>query len=157
MSLRGEGCVGRKSRVAKKVMMGNARAMSRKSATGEYLARSSSPEGIRSRANSALYITLGSPRGGTSRLWRGAQVYPAPSDAFGVAAPLVPPGQRVVPTLRRLDLGVVPRVPLEKGDLRVTGEGGRPALWSWAEFAALPRAKITADFHCVTGWARLGG
>ena len=73
-----------------------------------------------------------------------------------MAAPLVPPGQRVVPTLRRLDLGVVPRVPLEKWDLRVTGEVESPALWSWAEFAALPRAKITADFHCVTGWSRLG-
>ena len=69
---------------------------------------------------------------------------------------LVPPGQKVVPRLRRLDLGVIPRVALEKWDLRITGAVERPQRWTWAEFTALPQVRITADFHCVTGWSRLG-
>jgi len=67
----------------------------------------------------------------------------------------VPPGQSVVPRLRRLDLGVVPRVPREKWDFRVTGAVESPLRLSWAEFDGLPRVRITADFHCVTGWSRL--
>jgi len=70
--------------------------------------------------------------------------------------PLVPPGQTAVSRLRRLDLGVVPRVPREKWDLRVTGSVEAPVRWTWAEFTALPQVSITADFHCVTGWSRLG-
>ena len=69
---------------------------------------------------------------------------------------LVPPGQIAVPRLRRLDLGVVPRVAAEQWDLRVTGSVEQPQHWSWKEFTGLPKVAVTADFHCVTGWSRLG-
>jgi DMSO/TMAO reductase YedYZ molybdopterin-dependent catalytic subunit len=80
---------------------------------------------------------------------------PRARDAHEVDA-LVPPGQTVVARLRRLDLGIVPRVPADKWDLRVTGAVEAPQRWTWEAFLALPQVRVTADFHCVTGWSRLG-
>lgn len=37
--------------------------------------------------------------------------------------------------------------------LRVTGLVERPADLTWGEVAALPGARQTSDFHCVTGWS----
>jgi DMSO/TMAO reductase YedYZ molybdopterin-dependent catalytic subunit len=36
--------------------------------------------------------------------------------------------------------------------LQVTGEVERPLDLSWAQVTALPSARQTTDFHCVTGW-----
>jgi len=34
------------------------------------------------------------------------------------------------------------------------GLDGKSARWTWDEFAALPRQKITVDIHCVTKWSK---
>ena len=33
---------------------------------------------------------------------------------------------------------------------------GQSARWSWDEFVALPRQKISVDIHCVTKWSKFG-
>ena len=33
---------------------------------------------------------------------------------------------------------------------------GKLARWSWDEFNALPRTRITTDIHCVTKWSKFG-
>ncbi len=78
-----------------------------------------------------------------------------PSVARVMARPRVPPGQSVSKRFPRLDLGVIPTVPLERWDLRVGGEVGNTLRFSWAEFKRLPRLAVTRDFSCVTGWTRL--
>lgn len=70
----------------------------------------------------------------------------------------LPPGQRQTPKLPVFHEGPVPPpfdpaswdfalfpVPLVESIARLT----------WGEFQALPRTKVYADFHCVTGWSRL--
>jgi len=55
-----------------------------------------------------------------------------------------------------LSAGPTPRTPLEQWDFTVDGQVGRPQRWTWEQFLALPREKITADIHCVTKWSKLG-
>ncbi|MCS7314341.1 MAG: sulfite oxidase-like oxidoreductase [Bryobacteraceae bacterium] len=68
----------------------------------------------------------------------------------------LPPGQRKSERWPVLDASGPPRIELASWRLRVDGLVARPGQWSWEEFAALPRVKVYADFHCVTGWSRLG-
>ena len=55
-----------------------------------------------------------------------------------------------------MSAGPTPRTPLEQWDFTVDGQVGRPQRWTWEQFLALPREKITADIHCVTKWSKLG-
>jgi DMSO/TMAO reductase YedYZ molybdopterin-dependent catalytic subunit len=55
-----------------------------------------------------------------------------------------------------LDAFGPPQVDLAKWRLRIGGLVERPLELSLAEFQALPRVKVFADFHCVTRWSRLG-
>lgn len=55
-----------------------------------------------------------------------------------------------------LDLGTRPPIDLAAWRLRVFGAVERPLTLTWEAFRALPRARRTADFHCVTRWSRLG-
>ncbi|OGS46390.1 MAG: hypothetical protein A3K66_04170 [Euryarchaeota archaeon RBG_16_67_27] len=64
----------------------------------------------------------------------------------------LPPGQREVRKWPRLDLGIVPRFDPREWDLRVDGAVDRPLRLTYEELLALPSARVTSPFHCVTGW-----
>jgi len=66
----------------------------------------------------------------------------------------LPPGQRLVETWPVLDLGVHPKIPLDKWRLMVSGLVQQPLRLDWAAFAALPQSDSTSDIHCVTSWSR---
>ena len=55
-----------------------------------------------------------------------------------------------------LDASGPPQIDLRTWEFRVFGLVDQPRSWSWAEFQALPRVRVFADFHCVTRWSRLG-
>jgi DMSO/TMAO reductase YedYZ molybdopterin-dependent catalytic subunit len=64
----------------------------------------------------------------------------------------LPPGQYVPRGWPVLHYGPVPKFRPYTWDLRVYGatEAGREYRWTWPQVQAMPRAKVTADFHCVT-------
>ncbi|MCW2946046.1 MAG: oxidoreductase molybdopterin binding protein [Actinoallomurus sp.] len=64
----------------------------------------------------------------------------------------LPPGQYVPRGWPVLHYGPVPKLRPERWDLRVHGAtaSGRERRWTWPELDTLPRAQVTADFHCVT-------
>lgn len=67
----------------------------------------------------------------------------------------VPPGQYDAGAdFPVLSAGPTPRTRLEQWDLTLTGQVDEVRRWSWAEFRALPREKITKDIHCVTSWSK---
>lgn len=68
----------------------------------------------------------------------------------------IPPGQSRTRKWPVLDAHGTPQVPLESWRLQVFGLVERPLAYTLAEFRALPRVKVFADFHCVTRWSRLG-
>ena len=67
----------------------------------------------------------------------------------------VPPGQYVTPDFPVLSAGPTPHVDLEEWSFAITGELDEPLRWTWDEFQALPRERITVDIHCVTKWSKL--
>jgi len=77
------------------------------------------------------------------------------------AGPRLPPGQRETRDWPVLDLGITPRPAPQDWGLSVSGLVEQPLRWDWDGFHALPRADMTLDLHCVTGWSRfatrLGG
>jgi DMSO/TMAO reductase YedYZ molybdopterin-dependent catalytic subunit len=70
--------------------------------------------------------------------------------AEGVADRL-PPGQYVPRGWPVLHYGPVPAFRPERWDFKVFGAtaGGAQRSWTWPQFGELPRAEVTADFHCV--------
>lgn len=67
----------------------------------------------------------------------------------------VPPGQRLTQGFPILTYGETPRIPSDQWQLSITGQVETEVLLNWKEFMALPKIKVTADFHCVTTWSRL--
>lgn len=66
----------------------------------------------------------------------------------------LPPGQYLTHDFPVLSAGPTPRVDLAKWTLTVK-VGPRPVkVWTWAEFTALPRTRMTRDIHCVTKWSK---
>ena len=68
----------------------------------------------------------------------------------------IPPGQTRTRKWPVLDAFGPPLIDLADWRLRVFGLVERPFTLTRAEFNALPRVKVFADFHCVTKWSRLG-
>jgi DMSO/TMAO reductase YedYZ molybdopterin-dependent catalytic subunit len=69
----------------------------------------------------------------------------------------LPPGQSRTRKWPVLDAFGTPQVPpSDKWRLQIFGLVERPLTLSLADFQALPRVKVFADFHCVTRWSRLG-
>jgi len=67
----------------------------------------------------------------------------------------IPPGQHVVDDFPVLSAGPTPRIDLDQWKFTLK-MGPQPLMsWSWTEFNALPRTKITRDIHCVTTWSKL--
>jgi DMSO/TMAO reductase YedYZ molybdopterin-dependent catalytic subunit len=54
-----------------------------------------------------------------------------------------------------LSAGPTPRTPPSRWDFTIRGEIDAPRRWSWEQFRALPRERVTADIHCVTKWSKL--
>lgn len=67
----------------------------------------------------------------------------------------VPPGQGVTRGFPVLHVGRVPGFDRDAWRLTVAGAVTRPLRLTWEAFGALPRMRVRADFHCVTGWSRL--
>lgn len=66
----------------------------------------------------------------------------------------LPPGQSLTLKWPVLHEGSVPSFDPKSWDLRVGGLVENPFRLRWTEFQALPRQRITADFHCVTTWSK---
>ncbi|MDX3093649.1 sulfite oxidase-like oxidoreductase [Streptomyces sp. ME19-03-3] len=69
----------------------------------------------------------------------------------------LPPGQRLQRGWPVTHYGPVPRFRPERWEFQVfgaTADGGKRA-WGHEEFAALPYATVTGDFHCVTRFSML--
>jgi DMSO/TMAO reductase YedYZ molybdopterin-dependent catalytic subunit len=66
----------------------------------------------------------------------------------------VPPGQYVTEKWPVLTYGETPRIRPETWSLRVFGLA-EEKTWTWEQLQALPRVRITADFHCVTRFSTL--
>jgi len=67
----------------------------------------------------------------------------------------LPPGQRLVSKLPVLHEGRAPELAFEQWTLRLFGLVDRERTLTHGEFLELPRARLHADLHCVTGWSRL--
>ena len=70
--------------------------------------------------------------------------------------PEIPPDQRKVNNWPILDLGVQPSIELDRWTLVVSGCCSNPKKFSFAELSKIGIVEDTSDFHCVTGWSRLG-
>jgi DMSO/TMAO reductase YedYZ molybdopterin-dependent catalytic subunit len=70
----------------------------------------------------------------------------------------LPPGQYVPRGRPVVHYGRVPRFRPETWEFRVFGAtaSGSDHRFGWAEFSALPRATVIADFHCVTRFSIMG-
>jgi DMSO/TMAO reductase YedYZ molybdopterin-dependent catalytic subunit len=66
----------------------------------------------------------------------------------------LPPGQALTLKWPVLHYGSVPHFDAERWDFQVRGLVETPLRLTWAEFNALPRSRVTSDFHCVTRWSR---
>jgi DMSO/TMAO reductase YedYZ molybdopterin-dependent catalytic subunit len=67
----------------------------------------------------------------------------------------IPPGQHLVNGWPVLTYGPTPGFDPSAWSLKVWGEVENPTTWTYSELRALPNAKITADFHCVTKFSIL--
>ncbi|HNY42762.1 MAG TPA: sulfite oxidase-like oxidoreductase [Bryobacteraceae bacterium] len=67
----------------------------------------------------------------------------------------VPPGQKRTRQWPVLDAAGTPPVDMSQWRLEMYGLVEREVRFDWVTFGQLPRVKVFADFHCVTGWSRL--
>jgi len=66
----------------------------------------------------------------------------------------LPPGQSLTLKWPVLHYGDVPRFDPKTWDFRISGLVEKPLRLTWDEFNALPKIRVTSDFHCVTRWSR---
>ncbi len=67
----------------------------------------------------------------------------------------IPPGQTLTAKWPVLTYGMTPRFDPGRWTFRCFGLVEQEVAWTWAEFTALPRVRITSDVHCVTRWSKL--
>ena len=67
----------------------------------------------------------------------------------------VPPGQRVTDRFPVLHYGTIPDIDITKWTFEITGLVEEDRILSYTEFMDLPKIKVFADIHCVTGWSKL--
>ena len=78
-----------------------------------------------------------------------------PNDRELAVADRLPPGQYLTERWPVLHHGGVPKVDLQKWDLKLFGLVEEPVQLSWDDLATFPRQEITTDVHCVTRWTML--
>src|ERR1700761_258837 len=66
----------------------------------------------------------------------------------------LPPGQHLVRDWPVLDLGITPKIDLERWRFTVGGLVETRLDWRWDEFMAQPQLRDVSDIHCVTAWSR---
>jgi len=76
-------------------------------------------------------------------------------DSIRTGEDRVPPGQYVTAKWPVLTYGSTPNIRPEDWSFRIFGLVAAEVTLSWEQFQALPRARITADFHCVTRFSTL--
>jgi DMSO/TMAO reductase YedYZ molybdopterin-dependent catalytic subunit len=76
-------------------------------------------------------------------------------DSIRTGGDRIPPGQYVTAKWPVLTYGATPQIRLEDWSFRISGLVAMEVDLSWKRFQALPRARITADFHCVTRFSTL--
>jgi DMSO/TMAO reductase YedYZ molybdopterin-dependent catalytic subunit len=67
----------------------------------------------------------------------------------------IPPGQVLTAKWPVLTYGRTPRFDPKTWTFRCFGQVAREVVWTWPEFLALPRVRLTSDIHCVTRWSKL--
>lgn len=67
----------------------------------------------------------------------------------------IPPHQRVVTDWPVLHYGPLPDIDISRWAFSIQGLVEKAKKISFGEFMSLPRVKVLADIHCVTGWSRL--
>ncbi|WP_455393319.1 sulfite oxidase-like oxidoreductase [[Eubacterium] cellulosolvens] len=67
----------------------------------------------------------------------------------------VPPGQRLTDEFPVLHYGTMPDIDITKWTFKITGLVEDERVLGYEEFKALPKIKVHADIHCVTGWSKL--
>jgi len=78
------------------------------------------------------------------------------SSAVEKIASLLPPGQYEVASLRKFHVGLPNHFNEDTWTLQVGGLVENPLTLSYSELMELPLAMRNSDFHCVTGWSKLG-
>lgn len=76
-------------------------------------------------------------------------------DSIRTGKDRIPPGQYVTEKWPVLTYGRTPTVEPERWTFKISGLVAEEKVFSWKEFQALPRVRITADFHCVTRFSTL--
>ncbi len=67
----------------------------------------------------------------------------------------IPPGQQRTMEFPVLHEGRVPDLDQSQWTFGIAGLVERERIITYEEFMALPRVKVQADIHCVTGWSKL--
>jgi Sulfite oxidase and related enzymes len=67
----------------------------------------------------------------------------------------IPPGQRLVKSWPVLHYGPIPKFDGTQWPLELSGLVENPVTLSYQQLRELPKVKIDADMHCVTGWTTL--
>ncbi|MCA9047973.1 MAG: molybdopterin-dependent oxidoreductase [Planctomycetaceae bacterium] len=106
-------------------------------------------------------MTLYSPR--TDPKYQSDAIPPVPVENSGlVVSPdtqrtqRLPAGQHRTRKWPVLHAGSVPVIDPNEWSLSIDGLVNCPMQFSPEQFRKLPRARVYADFHCVTAWSRLG-
>ena len=68
----------------------------------------------------------------------------------------VPPNQRVTSKFPVLHVGSTPKFDPKTWNFTVDGLVENPINLTYDEFLKLPKTISVSDFHCVTGWSKLG-
>lgn len=76
-------------------------------------------------------------------------------DSIRTGKDRIPPGQYTTEKWPVLTYGDTPRIEPEDWSIRLFGKVAEEATLSWKQFQALPRVRVTADFHCVTHFSTL--
>ena len=66
----------------------------------------------------------------------------------------VPPGQRLTEDFPVLHYGTVPEMDITTWKFSITGLVEDEKVLNYEKFKALPKIKVHADIHCVTGWSK---
>lgn len=67
----------------------------------------------------------------------------------------VPPGQRLTDKFPVLHYGTIPEIDITTWQFKIWGLVEKELILDYERFTKLPRLKVHADIHCVTGWSKL--
>ena len=71
-------------------------------------------------------------------------------DSIRTGKDRIPPGQYTTSKWPVLTYGETPRIEPETWSIHLFGKVAEETTLTWTQLQALPRVRISADFHCVT-------